>query len=118
MSNWRTRYPPDSIQIRRFPGGNFASLVTSHDRWSLLPSIRRSRNAAQPQVFPGIRGAAAGRHRTPKHATATAARHTFRHGKNVRPSRVAAVFILSSAVIAAQATALDSTLVAADNRRH
>src|ERR1022692_3272544 len=59
MSNWRGRWVRDSIQLRQFLGGNFASLVRSYDCCRILSSIWRGCDAAELAVFLGFGGAAA-----------------------------------------------------------
>lgn len=84
MSNWRGRWVRDSIQLRRFLGGNFASLVRSYVCCRILSSVWRGHDAAEPAVFLGFGGAAAERttgarrrFSTPEPATSAGKRDGF-----------------------------------------
>jgi hypothetical protein len=123
MSNWRQREVPDSIQISRFPGGNFAPLVCSHYRRNFLSSVRHSRNAAEPPVFTGLCGATAklanncGRRPAPKRAAAARTRNAFDSRQAREYAFAAAFFVFPSAFVAAQVAPLDRAIVAPFNHR-
>jgi len=70
-SNWQGRYVRDSIQARFVCGGNFASLVGSHHRCSLVCSICHGRHAAEFALLFGL-GRARTNRATSRHSGAPA----------------------------------------------